>query len=110
MKKQLTRANIAYDLTISPHRLTLKYDNSNIEYVFSSALYRTKFLQRLEDNRSEVNNLFTKKIGIDTNFNLLADIRLYKNIEKRGFLIIQDGEQLWENKLTFAGEKVTSKN
>ena len=108
---ELTRSNIAYNLSISPHRVKELYGESTLEYVFSSALYRKKFLERKEKNRVEIENSLTKRFGVQVNYPILSDIRLYTTIEKRGFLLVQDGvEVLCPDKIILDGERVTFKN
>lgn len=84
----LTKSKIAYDLTISPHEAVIDYNSGeSLKFVFSSNLYRTKFLERLEDNRNTINNAISKRYGFNIIANIIADIKLYSSIEKRGFLI-----------------------
>ena len=92
MDKKLTRSGIAYDLTISPHKLVLDYEKHSIEYVFSSEFYKTKFLEKLEDNRNTINQALSKKYGFTIENNILSDIRLYSHVEKRGFLLNSNGK------------------
>ena len=87
----LTRSNIAYDLTISPHKLNIGYGVdviNSVTFVFSSALYRSKFIERYEEHRKLISSAMSKRYGFSINNNLIADIKLYKTIEKRGFLLI----------------------
>ena len=108
---QLTRSMIAYDLSISPHRIMIHYgEGSSLEFVFSSDLYRTKFFEKLEKNREEINLSLTKRFGVEVDYQLLADIKLYTTIEKRGFLLIKDGDEIkCRENLLLGGEKLTFK-
>ena len=90
----LTKSNIAYDLNISPHELTVEYNSCNVKYVFSSELYRTKFLEKFNDNREKINTSLSNRFDINIQCPMLADLKLYKTIEKRGFLIFKDGEKI----------------
>lgn len=90
---KLTRNNIAYDLKLSPHKLLIKYDdNLSIDYIFSSNLYVSKFIERLEDNRESINKSLTKRFGYQITNNVLCDLNLYSKIEKRGFLVKINGD------------------
>lgn len=91
---QLTRSNIAYDLSISPHSLINVYGDEEIEFVFSSELYKTKFSEKQKKHRDQINNSLTKRFGFTVKNPLIADLRLYTTIEKRGFLIIKNGVEL----------------
>ena len=89
---KLTRSNIAYDLTASPHFADVEYDTGVcIRFIFSSALYVSKFLERLTDNREAVNSSLSQRFKFDIFIPELADIQLYTKIEKRGFRIIRNG-------------------
>ena len=54
----LTRSNIAYDLTISPHYATVVYEDQEVKYIFSSDLYKRKFLEKITENRMKVSGTF----------------------------------------------------
>lgn len=87
---KLTRSKVAYDLNISPHKLDMEYDGEIVTFVFSSNLYKEKFLAKLEMNRSEVSEALSKRYGCTVINNTLADLKLYKTIEKRGFLLYKE--------------------
>ena len=108
----LTRANVAYNLEISPHRLTMEYrGGERIEYVFSSDLYRRKFLEKHESNRTEIRESLKRRFGVEVSADLLADFRLYTNIEKRGFLLRKGGEDIkWVERVILNGETLTKKS
>lgn len=104
---QLTRSNIAYDLSISPHRLTVTYGENPLTFVFSSDLYKRKFLDKMGDHREQISDSLSKRFGVKVRQPLVADYRLYTTIEKRGFLLIQDGvECKWPDKVELDGERV----
>lgn len=108
---QLTRSNIAYDLSISPHRLSIDYGENSLEYVFSSKLYKRKFLEKAYDHREQISKSLTKRFGVAVDYPILADIRLYTTIEKRGFLLVQNGVEVQcPDRITLNGERVTLKN
>jgi len=58
--------------------------------VFSSALYRRNFYARFLDNRETISASLSKRFGFEVNNDLLADLKLYTTIEKRGFLIFKN--------------------
>ena len=108
---QLTRSNIAYDLSISPHRHSVSYGESSLTYVFSSDLYRRKFIEKQESNRELIEISLTKRFGITVRQPLLADMRLYSTIEKRGFLLVKNGVEVQcPDRIILDGEKVTLRN
>lgn len=84
---KLTRDNIAYDFNISPHKHIVCYEDEDITFIFSSNLYKEKFKARLEENRTIINDSLSKRFGVRIINNKIADLRLYQNIEKRGFLL-----------------------
>lgn len=108
----LTRSKIAYDLSISPHRAVINYgENSSLAFVFSSNLYKTKFLEKVEENREQISNSLTKRFGVQVNYPILADIRLYTTIEKRGFLLFKNGVEVkCPQQVILDGEIVTLKS
>ena len=90
----LTRSKIAYNLEESPHRLTVPYKGFALVYVFSSDLYKRKFYDRFADHREEIGASLTRRFGFRINHDVISDLRLYATIEKRGFLVIKDGEKI----------------
>lgn len=105
---QLTRSKIAYDLSISPHRLSVSYGESSLEYVFSSDLYRRKFLEKQEVHREQISNSLTKRYGLTVKNPILSDLKLYSTIEKRGFLLVKNGVEIeCLESLTLDGENLT---
>ena len=47
MAKKLTRSGVAYDITQSPHKELITYNSGDkVEFVFSSDLYRRKFMEK----------------------------------------------------------------
>lgn len=107
----LSRANIAYNLEITPHHLTLMYGENELKYMFSSDLYRRNFLNRLEDNRSKINQSLTKRFGFNIQNDILCDLKLYTTIEKRGFLIFHNGVKIeCLNTIILNGKKLTAES
>ena len=100
----LTRHNIAYDLTISPHKMDVVYPEGVITFVFSSDLYRQKFADKLEENRANINASLSNRFNFKIENNVLCDIKLYTVIEKRGFLLHKDGRRLQcQNEIILTG-------
>lgn len=83
----LTRSKVAYDLNISPHKYEVTYDDQVLTFVFSSALYRDKFVHALQKNRDKINESLSNRFGFTIVNNELSDLKTYVTIEKRGFLI-----------------------
>ena len=83
----MTRNGIEYNLNISPY-FCIKND---VKFVFSSQTHLNKFKENIYKNRDNMRESLSRRYGISSNINLLADIVLYKKIETRGFLIISEG-------------------
>ena len=90
----LTRANISYNLHTSPHLVVVEYGDQKVTYHFSSELYTCKFRDRMKEHREEINKSLSKRFGCNFKSDLIADLRLYKTIEKRGYLISVDGDKI----------------
>jgi len=107
----LTRSNIAYNLEISPHKANVMYENQEVCYVFSSDLYKRKFFERIKENRETLTETLSKRLGFNFYNETLFDVKLYSSIEKRGFLLIVDGEKIQcQNNIIFVGDKMMRKN
>jgi hypothetical protein len=106
----LTRSGVAYNLEESPHRLDVPYDSGTITYVFSSDLYRRNFYDRFLENREQINESLTRRFGFPVNNDVLCDVRLYKSIEKRGFLLMKGEERILWQDITLDGGKLTKKS
>ena len=108
----LTRSAVAYDLNISPHKLEVPYDNgTTLVFVFSSALYRKNFYERFLDNREQIGASLSKRFGFEIQNDLLADLKLYTTIEKRGFLILKDGVKfVCRESIILDGHKLTMRS
>ena len=106
-KQYLTRSNVAHDLNISPHTLELRYPEQSIVYVFSSELYKSKFSDKLQENRLKINESLTNRFGFCIKQDLLADLKLYLTIEKRGFLLYVNGRKVeWLDKVALHGQTI----
>lgn len=67
-----------------------EYAISNLEvaFFFSSKVYRNKFMSQYEENRKKYEEKMRKFCSMELNYNFLADLELYKLIEKRGFRVV----------------------
>ena len=111
----LSRRNIAYDLNISPYESIVLYPENTqtvkIIYVFSSELYKRNFEEKLKEHREKINQSLSNRFGYDIRCDKLADLKLYTTIEKRGFLILQDGNKFeCLNSIVLDGVSLISKN
>lgn len=106
----LTRAKIAYNLYKTPYVLERVYEGQIIKYHFSSELYKDKFESRTKENRYNLDLSLWNRFGFIINSALIADLRLYSSIEKRGYLISVNGEYVeCQNDITLDGLKMTLK-
>jgi YHS domain-containing protein len=103
-----TRNNIYYDLNLTEFYVTI----NKITYCFSSKNHMDKFNEQYIHYREKINDGLSKRFGFMITVNTLADISLYKQIEKRGFLIkCSEGETIWKKEhLKLNGVKVTKIN
>jgi hypothetical protein len=100
----MTRNGIFYDL----HKSSFRYTQNKIVFVFSSQTHLFKFKERLHQNRIKVNNSLSSRFGITCSFDVLADLVLYQQIEKRGFLVYNErGDELCKEKVQLNGDKLT---
>ncbi|MBQ8168677.1 hypothetical protein IJZ97_04590 [bacterium] len=103
----ITKNGVCYDLTKSIYKLRV----GELTFVFSSQLHLDKFKAKLQENRDIINYSLSRRFGITVDVSQLADIVLYKKIETRGFLVVSnEGNNLWQNNLTFVGGKATTRN
>ena len=104
-----TRNGIYYDLTQSCYKY--KPRDTGLTFVFSSDLYLTKFEEQIHNHRNEFNLKLKARYRTEVDFKNFADVTLYKKIEKRGFLIVNErGQTIWQENLLLGGEKVTPKS
>ena len=92
MNENLTRNGIAYDLSLSPYKLKIEYGNDELEFVFSSEYYKSIFLKKLEGNREKINGSLSNRFGFTIENDILCDVKLYSQTEKRGFLLDFNGK------------------
>lgn len=107
----LTRGGVAYNLTESPHKLEVPYEGETLTFVFSSALYKKKFYERFIDNRLYISDSLSRRFGVLFKNDILSDIRLYVSIEKRGFLILRNGDKFeCQEDIILDGEKLMKRS
>lgn len=99
----ITKRGIYHNLKESKYTIS----NSEVVLFFSSKLYLNNFLKRYKENREK---FVYRKIESESPFNLstLADITLYKEIEKRGFRATIKGVEFnWNELHNYALRKMT---
>ena len=107
----LTRSKVAYNLRISPHKYETKYGDDDVIFVFSSDLYRRKFVERIDENRKTINESLTGRFGYNCSIDSLCDLKLYSSLEKRGFLVIVNNEEIiCQENITLGGQIVITKS
>lgn len=104
-----TRNGIFYNLEHSDYRVYVP--DTKTTFIFSSKLYLTKFEEQFNINREEQKIKFRSRYKLNIETNLLFDLMLYIKIEKRGFLIINEGgQELCQENLILNGEQATRKD
>jgi hypothetical protein len=97
----ISKDGIYYNLAISVYKQRIE----GLTYYFSSKINARKFNERIENNRVEINLKMRARFHVDTDFKALADLLLYRSIEKRGFYIENDkGVALCQENLIYGGE------
>lgn len=87
-EKILTRGGVAYNFDLSPYKKSIQYDSiHDLTFVFSSEKNVERFMNKLEENRTKINESLSNRFGFVIVNNRLCDIKLYSTIETRGFLI-----------------------
>ena len=103
----LTRGGVCYDLAESP--FTVQIDS--LKYHFSSEINLNKFINKKNGHRERITDSLSKRFGFEVKNDILADIVLYKTIEKRGFLIAENGVHIkCVRNITLDGNKVIVKS
>ena len=81
------------------------------KYIFSSDLYRRKFLCKLKEHRNNINTSISKRFSFYVDVDILSDLKLYTSIEKRGFLIESKGKvYTCRDNIKLGGLKMTLKS
>lgn len=82
----LTKNGICYELKDSPYFCSVGF----YTFFFSSPAHLNKFKEGLEVNREWLNDSMTRRFKFNMSLDVLADFSLYRKIETRGFLIINE--------------------
>lgn len=90
---------VYYDLVES----TYKYKYKNIIFYFSSQFYLNKFETLQYDYIKYINNKMRLEFGTKVDFTILALIKLYQRIEKRGFRVLVDDKELFDYDIKIIG-------
>lgn len=108
----LTRGGVCYDLVKTPFESTQRYTNQGeMVFKFSSEYNLNNFNNKFKENREKINTSLSKRFNLNINCDLLADIKLYEKIEKRGFLIVGESESIeCLNNTTLDGMITTTRN
>ena len=105
----ITRNGIYYNLELSHYKF--KVPDTNMVFIFSSELHLFKFEDRYIDNRKDFNTKQRSKYRMNIQSIVLPDVLLYKKLESRGFLIVDErGNKICLENLICYGEKVMPKN
>lgn len=104
-----TRNGIFYDLSKSVYKKLVP--DTMITFIFSSDLHLTKFEEQYKQHREEFNLKYQARFRVHLNLTVFPDILLYKRIEKRGFLLVNErGQKICQENLTLNGERAMLKN
>lgn len=93
MKK--TRGGVYHNLEYS----TYFYIIDDITFYFSSEYNRNRFVRDYKKERLKIDKSLSNRFDVDINTSILADLRLYRDVEKRGFHVLKGGEVLCEENL-----------
>lgn len=102
-----TRWGIYHNLRESKYVIS----NSEVTFYFSSEFYLTKFMDSYQEHREQFNKVIEKSIVSNPlNMDTLADVSLYKQIEKRGYFVRLKGAKItWDDLYHYALRKMTEK-
>lgn len=70
------------------------YEDEEITYIFSSKLYKDKFIEKLVKNRENINLSLSNRFGFHISVDMIADLKLYTATEKRGFLLLKGADKI----------------
>lgn len=103
-----TKRGIYHNLKESTYAVS----NSEIAFFFSSRIYLRKYLAEYKENRVKfLERIERNKTPIPLNLSILADLTLYRQIEKRGFRACVKGVEIGcEDLHQFALRKMTVKS
>ena len=103
-----TQKGIYHNLRESKYTIS----NSEIVFFFSSELYLNKFMDRYKNHRETFDQKIEKIADdIPLNLDMLADITLYRLIEKRGFFCrLQRARIDWNDLYKYALRRMNEKD
>lgn len=108
---KLSRGGVAYDLSLSPFKVELNYKEDKITFKFSSELNVGRFENKIKEHRETINKSLSNRFNIGIDIPVISDIVLYSKIEKRGFLVLINGEEYkCQNIIKLTGVKKIQKN
>lgn len=110
VSSKMTRAGIYWDLKKSHYCINLTYYKMPVRFYFSSLTHLNKFSDRYLEMREYTETWMRKRFFVAMNYDLLSDIRLYSQVETRGFYLEINGEGMEcpeEIYLTFDGLNAT---
>lgn len=88
-----------------------KVNFNGLTFVFSTELNLRKFKQHIKEYiKQETLRLKYRYNNLNLNFDLFLSIAFYKKIEKRGFLILEEGITLTEDTLFLIAYKSKTGN
>lgn len=82
---------------------TYKFKYNNLTFYFSSQFYLTKFIATHFDYVDYINKKMKIEFGVKVDFSVLALIKLYQRIEKRGFRVLVDDKELQDYDIKVIG-------
>lgn len=91
---------IYYDLTESDYVFEININKENIKFYFSSIFLMKKFTNNVEYYIHNENSKLVSYYKIDIDARKLLMISYYKKIEKRGFKVVINNNDIHENDLS----------
>ena len=108
---KLSRGGVAYDLSLSPFKVELNYGEEKITFKFSSELNVGRFENKIKEHRENITKSLSNRFNIGIDIPVISDIVLYSKVEKRGFLVVINGEECkCQNIIKLTGVKKIQKN
>lgn len=86
----LTKNGIELNLKESNYVVNL----TGLSFYFSSELYKNKFINNVKEFVNQENTKINLKYKLQINLETYLAIAFYKKVEKRGFYITADGQEL----------------
>lgn len=104
----MTKRGIYHNL----NETTYATSNGEVAFFFSSMFYLGKFLDEYKDHRKAFRKRIARAMKVsEMDTSLLADIHLYRDIEKRGFRTSVKGVEMeWQELHQYVLQNVTKKS